>query len=100
MRESNLTEAELMQAYQSSSQTNLYGVGSAGIGSLGLGTIPGIVPGIVPFFSMRKLRLIYNELADSANFEFTNFEDFKHQVLSSVVPQLELNKWQAIASRR
>jgi hypothetical protein len=87
MKESNLGEAELMQAYQSSAQPRLYGMGSVGIA-------------IVPFFSMRKLRLIYNELADSTNFEFTNFEDFKHQVLSSVVPQLELNKWQAISSRR
>lgn len=82
MKESNLGEAALMQAYQSVSKPILYG------------------EGVVPFFSMRKLRLIYNELAESANFEFNNFEDFKHQVLSSVVPQLELNKWQAIASRR
>jgi hypothetical protein len=82
MKESNLGEATLMQAYQSLSKPISYG------------------EAVLPFFSMRKLRLIYNELADSANFEFTNFEDFKHQVLSSVVPQLELNKWQAIASRR
>jgi hypothetical protein len=82
MRESNLGEATLIQAYQSSTMPMAYG------------------EAMVPFFSMRKLRLIYNELADSANFEYANFEDFKHQVLSSVVPQLELNKWQAIASRR
>ena len=55
---------------------------------------------IVPFFSIRKLRLIYNELNGSSNFEYHSFDAFKHQVLSAVAPQLELNKWQAIASRR
>lgn len=55
---------------------------------------------IAPFFSMRKLRLIYNELSDTAEFEYSNFDEFKHQVLNSVAPQLELNKWQAIAARR
>jgi len=53
-----------------------------------------------PFFSMRKLRLIYNELTGSEQFEYHTFDDFKHQVLNSVAPQLELNKWQAIAARR
>ncbi|MFT6268203.1 MAG: hypothetical protein ACJAVV_001008 [Alphaproteobacteria bacterium] len=57
-------------------------------------------PYIAPFFSMRKLRLIYNELATSTEFEYTTFDAFKHQVLNSVAPQLELNKWQAIAARR
>lgn len=56
--------------------------------------------GVAPFFSMRKLRLIYNELTNTSEFDFTNFDDFKHQVLNSVAPQLELNKWQAIAARR
>ena len=55
---------------------------------------------VVPFFSMRKLRLVYNELMGSGEFEFSNFDEFKHQVLNSVAPQLELNKWQAIAARR
>lgn len=55
---------------------------------------------IAPFFSMRKLRLVYNELTSSAEFEYSTFDAFKHQVLSSVAPQLELNKWQAIAARR
>ncbi|MBT1449719.1 hypothetical protein KJ365_02420 [Glaciecola sp. XM2] len=82
MKETNFGEAALMQAYQYSPARGAMGMGA------------------MPFFSMRKLRLVYNELAESSNFEFTNFEDFKHQVLSSVVPQLELNKWQAIASRR
>lgn len=53
-----------------------------------------------PFFSMRKVRLIYNELLGSNDFEFANFDAFKHQVLNSVAPQVELNKWQAIAARR
>lgn len=53
-----------------------------------------------PFFSMRKLRLVYNELTGSGEFEFSTFDEFKHQVLNSVAPQLELNKWQAIAARR
>jgi len=56
--------------------------------------------GIAPFFSMRKLRLIYNQLHDKKEFEFQSFDAFKHQVLNSVAPQLELNKWQAIAARR
>ena len=55
---------------------------------------------IVPFFSIRKLRLIYNELNETNGFEYHSFDAFKHQVMSSVVPQLELNKWQAISSRR
>ncbi len=56
--------------------------------------------GIVPFFSIRKLRLIYNELNQMQDFEYSSFDAFQHQVMSSVVPQLELNKWQAISSRR
>lgn len=59
-----------------------------------------IASGVAPFFSMRKLRLIYNELTNTTEFDFTSFDDFKHQVLNSVAPQLELNKWQAIAARR
>lgn len=59
-----------------------------------------IASGVAPFFSIRKLRLIYNELANTAEFEFNNFDAFKHQVLNSVAPQLELNKWQTIAARR
>lgn len=55
---------------------------------------------VAPFFSMRKLRLVYNELMGSGEFEFSTFDEFKHQVLNSVAPQLELNKWQAIAARR
>ncbi|GLR70163.1 hypothetical protein [Agaribacter marinus] len=55
---------------------------------------------VAPFFSMRKLRLVYNELMGSRDFEFSNFDDFKQNVLSSVAPQIELSKWQAIASRR
>ena len=43
---------------------------------------------------------IYNELIGSSGFEFDSYDAFKHQVLSSVAPQLELNKWQAIAARR
>ncbi|MEM0910010.1 MAG: hypothetical protein AAGJ37_03490 [Pseudomonadota bacterium] len=53
-----------------------------------------------PYFSMRKLRMVYNELALADEFEFKNFDEFKQTVLSSPVPQLELSKWQAIASRR
>jgi hypothetical protein len=56
--------------------------------------------GIVPFFSIRMLRVVYNELNLTSNFEYSSFDSFKHQVLSSVSPQLELNKWQTIASRR
>ncbi|MFT6329490.1 MAG: hypothetical protein ACJAYN_001422 [Bermanella sp.] len=59
-----------------------------------------LYPGIVPFFSIRKLRVIYNELSDTSNFEYHSFDAFKHQVMSSAAPHLELNKWQAIASRR
>lgn len=59
-----------------------------------------IAAGVAPFFSMRKLRLIYNQLTETNEFEFKTFDAFKHQVLNSVAPQLELNKWQAIASRR
>jgi len=55
---------------------------------------------IVPFFSVRKLRVIYNELQGNENFNFLSFEAFKQDVLSSNAPQLELNKWEAIASRR
>lgn len=55
---------------------------------------------IVPFFSIRKLRLIYNELHSTSDFEYHSFDAFKHQVMSSAAPQLELNKWQAISSRR
>ena len=53
-----------------------------------------------PLFSMRKLRIIYNELTTTSEFEYANFDAFKHQVLNSVAPQLELNKWQTIAARR
>jgi hypothetical protein len=56
--------------------------------------------GIVPFFSIRKLRLIYNELNETSDFEYHSFDSFKHQVMSSVSPQIELNRWQVIASRR
>ncbi|MFT4732001.1 MAG: hypothetical protein ACI89W_001016 [Gammaproteobacteria bacterium] len=56
--------------------------------------------GIVPFFSIRKLRVIYNELNMTSDFEYSSFDSFKYKVMSSVSPQLELNKWQAIASRR
>ena len=59
-----------------------------------------LAKGLMPFFSMRKLRLVYHQLTDSNEFEFKTFDSFKHQVLNSVAPQLELNKWQAIASRR
>ena len=55
---------------------------------------------LTPYFSMRKLRMVYNELSGTNEFEFRNFDDFKQTVLSSPVPQLELSKWQAIASRR
>ena len=55
---------------------------------------------IVQFFSIRKLRIIYNELNDTSDFEYPTFDAFKHQVMSSVAPQMEMNKWQAIASRR
>lgn len=83
MRESNLGEAALLQAYMPESRAFSHG---------GLS--------IVPFFSMRKLRLVFNELAGEDNFEYADFDTFKHHVLSSVAPQLELSKWQAIASRR
>jgi hypothetical protein len=55
---------------------------------------------IVPFFSIRKLRIIYNELHATNDFEYHSFDAFKHQVMSSVAPHMELNKWQSIASRR
>ncbi len=55
---------------------------------------------IAPFFSIRKLRLIYNELHNTNDFEYHSFDAFKHQVLSAAAPELELNKWQAISSRR
>ncbi|GEM_PF-3190303 len=53
-----------------------------------------------PQFSMRKLKMIYNELSDTNESEFDSFDHFKQTVLSAPVPQLELCKWQAIASRR
>ncbi len=56
--------------------------------------------GLAPFFSIRKLRLIYNELHGTNDFEYHSFDAFKHHVLSAAAPQLELNKWQAISSRR
>jgi hypothetical protein len=56
--------------------------------------------GLLPFFSVRKLRLIYNELNGTKDFEFSNYDAFKSQVMDSVAPQVELTKWQAIASRR
>lgn len=55
---------------------------------------------IVPFFSVRKLRVIYNELQGNNEFKFNSFEAFKQDVLSSIAPQLELNRWESIASRR
>jgi hypothetical protein len=55
---------------------------------------------IVALFSIRKLRVIYNELNLTSDFKYPSFDSFKHQVMSSGSPQLELNKWQAIASRR
>ena len=55
---------------------------------------------VTPFFSMRQLRLVFNELKGNEEFEFTSFDAFKHNVLSSVAPQIELSKWQSIASRR
>ncbi|WP_395343039.1 hypothetical protein PN836_002470 [Ningiella sp. W23] len=89
MRESNLGEAELISAYSNSAQTspvvNAFGHQYANV---------------VPFFSMRKLRLVFNELSNAADFEFSNFDSFKKHVLSSSAPHLELSKWQAIASRR
>ena len=70
--------------------------------SLALHTINSSSTGamLTPFFSMRKLRLVYNELSGTSEFEFDNFDEFKQTVLSSSIPQLELSKWQAIASRR
>jgi len=55
---------------------------------------------VTPFFSMRKLRLVFNELSGSDDFEYRDFEAFKQHVLSSFAPQLELSKWQSIAARR
>jgi hypothetical protein len=55
---------------------------------------------IVPFFSVRKLRVIYNELQGNNEFKFNSFEAFKQDVLSSIAPQLELNRWESLASRR
>lgn len=55
---------------------------------------------LTPYFSMRKLKMVYNELVGTNELEFANFDEFKQTVLSSPVPQLELSKWQAIASRR
>lgn len=56
--------------------------------------------GVAPFFSMRKLRLVYNQLKTLHGFEYASFDAFKHQVLNAVAPQMELNKWQSIAARR
>lgn len=56
--------------------------------------------GVAPFFSMRKLRLVYNQLNTLHGFEYASFDAFKHQVLNAVAPQMELNKWQSIAARR
>ena len=55
---------------------------------------------VVPFFSVRKLRVIYNELQGNQEFKFKSFEAFKQDVLSSIAPQLELNRWESLASRR
>lgn len=55
---------------------------------------------VVPFFSIRKLRVVYYELQGNAEFGFTSFEAFKQDVLSSIAPQLELNRWESLASRR
>jgi hypothetical protein len=55
---------------------------------------------VVPFFSVRKLRVIYNELQGNNEFKFNSFEAFKQDVLSSIAPQLELNRWESLASRR
>jgi hypothetical protein len=83
MRESNYTEAALSPAHTE---------------------MPAAFPhgqvALVPFFSMRKLRIVFNELRGQTDFEFSDFDAFKHHVLSSAAPQLELSKWQAIASRR
>lgn len=59
-----------------------------------------LTTGAIPFFSVRKLRIIYNELHELQDFEYHSFDEFEHQVMSSVAPQAELNKWQAISSRR
>ncbi|MDT0581335.1 MULTISPECIES: hypothetical protein [Alteromonadaceae] len=85
MREVIKMEADYKQGYA-----------DEGISSMGTE----IDSAILPFFSVRKLRLIYNELIGSSGFEFDSYDAFKHQVMSSVAPQLELNKWQAIAARR
>jgi len=81
---------------RSSLSTNQYSFGYSGNcnGEAGV-NLP-----VAPFFSMRKLRLVYNELMGSGEFEFSTFDQFKHQVLNSVAPQLELNKWPSIAARR
>ncbi|MBF7072937.1 hypothetical protein ISG33_05940 [Glaciecola sp. MH2013] len=63
-------------------------------------TQPSLDSTILPFFSVRKLRLIYNELNGTNGFEFSSYDAFKSQVMSAVAPQIELNKWQSIASRR
>lgn len=55
---------------------------------------------ISPMFSIRKLRLVYNELSSSDDFEFNSFDQFKQNILASVSPDIELGKWQAIAARR
>ena len=87
MKESNFGEAELAHAYGATA-------------SFTLKPSNGFIPNVMPFFSIRKLRLVYNELCSDEDFEFKDFEHFKRHVLSSVAPQLELNKWQAIAARR
>lgn len=81
MKELNFGEAALLHAFGHPAGAN---------GSLS----------VVPFFSIRKLRLVFNELARSENFEYGDFDAFKHHVLSCATPQLELSKWQAIAARR
>lgn len=73
---------------------------AASVNALAHFTHTTVASGVAPFFSMRKLRLTYNQLQASEQFEFSTFDAFKHQVLNAVAPQIELNKWQAIAARR
>lgn len=56
--------------------------------------------GFATRFLARKLALVYEQLKSINGFEFSNFDAFKQQVLSAVTPQVELKKWQSIASRR
>ena len=103
MRESNFAEAELLDAYDKQPMVNLIEGQHAQRASLMPTSGPVLkngMPQLTPFFSMRKLRLVFNQLADVAGFEYHNFEAFKHHVLSSVSPHIELSKWQSIASRR